>query len=113
VVSDPVSIYMQIEPTWADTCPGSYALAPKAFAPEPAFSTSWDVQNQLVSVGEPLSVNGERLRDELQSALSRQRQDEQGRSVFTGTATGPIAPTAHMGATKPGVSGPYPWRPPV
>jgi hypothetical protein len=112
-VSDPVRISMRIEPTWADTCPGSYASAPKAFMPELAFMTSWDVQNQLAAVGEPLSVNGERLRDEQQSALNRQSQDEQGRSVFTGTATGPIALTAHMGATKRGVSGPYPWRPPV
>jgi hypothetical protein len=111
-VSDPVRISMRIEPTWADTCPGSYALAPKAVVPELASVTSWNVQNQLAPVGESFA-NAERLRDEQHPALNRQSQDEQGRSVFTGAATGPIALTAHMGATKPGVSGPYPWRPPV
>ncbi|MCW2912012.1 MAG: hypothetical protein JWN52_80 [Actinomycetia bacterium] len=103
---------MRIEPTWADTCPGSYALAPKAFVPEFASVTSLNVRQELAVVGRSLAINGKRLRDE-QPSLNRQSQDEQGRSVFTGTATGPIALTAHMDATKPGVSGPYPWRPPV
>jgi hypothetical protein len=104
---------MQIEPTWADTCPGFAALAPKAFVPEFASVTSWNVRYELAVVGTSFAINGERLRDEQQPVLNRQSQDEQGRSVFTGAATGPIALTAHMSAAKRGVSGPYPWRPPV
>jgi hypothetical protein len=104
---------MNIEPNWADTCPGSVALAPKSVAPEFLYVTSWNVQEELVAVGGSVSISGDRSRDEQQSALNRQSQDEQGRGVFAGAASGPIALTAHMGATKRGVSGPYPWRSPV
>ncbi|QKW34389.1 hypothetical protein HUT06_10415 [Actinomadura sp. NAK00032] len=61
------------------------------------------------------------LRDEQRANLRDLRfeqliQDDQGRSVFELLVDGIDAPapaTAHMGATKGGVSGPYPWRRPV
>lgn len=104
---------MRIEPTWADICPGSYALASKTVVSEFLSVTSWNVQNELATVGGLSAINGKQSRDEQQPALNRLSRDDQGRSVFTGTGAGPIALTAHMGATKRGVSGPYPWRPPV
>jgi hypothetical protein len=112
VVSDPVINSTHIEPSWAGTCFGSYAPAPKSFAPDLAAVATSHVLGRLVGVGRPSAVNGEQLCDERQSVLNRRSQVEQGRSVLTGTAD-PIALMAHKPATQRGMSGPYPWRPPV
>jgi hypothetical protein len=98
-----VRILTSSDMTWsaAAACTGSYALSPVS----PLMDAGRALKAVRFAVASRLENLGSRLRDE------QRFQVKQGRSVISDASS--VAPTAHVGATEGGVSGPYPWRQPV
>jgi len=131
VVCSPVSnTLMKSASSWAAAVPG--ASMPRASKPrasklcvsKPCVSVRGGAMSGISMPGAYLQAPGWRLRGRQRAMLRDLRglrfeqliQDDQGRSVFEHLIEDtnvPAPATAHVGVTKGGVSGPYPWRRPV
>ncbi|MFA1540757.1 hypothetical protein [Actinomadura monticuli] len=111
---------MKSASSWAAAVSG--ASMPRAS--KPCVSVRGGAMSGVSMPGAYLQAPGWRLRGRQRAMLRDLRglrfeqliQDDQGRSVFEHLIEDTNAPapaTAHVGVTKGGVSGPYPWRRPV
>ncbi|MEU8341294.1 hypothetical protein [Actinomadura meyerae] len=106
--------------SWTDARPGTSVLCASVrgtsssrLAMPGAYAQAWQRDEQRANQRGEQRANLRGLRD---LRFEQLIQDDQGRSVFellVEDASVPAPATAHMGATKGGVSGPYPWRRPV
>lgn len=105
------STFVKSAPIWAVPCPGSVCsseylvreLSTLTPQPVPSVVPAAEFGGRGDGMQAQVGADMARLRH------VRQFQDDQGWSVFAGTA--PIAPqTAHMDATERGATGPFPWR---